>query len=291
MNSSAERISGDEAVSRLLCSEFSRLFKNRLFWLGELFMAGLATFAVINVYRDNIKFQDYYEYAEELLFDDGFFIFFVIAVFVSIFIGTEYSDGTMRNKLVTGHSRISIYFSNLIVCTVFSFIMKISYMALILALGIPMLGISGGDITAYIIRTLVSFAALIAITSIILLVSMLIQSKSAGSVTALILTLVCICAATYFHSILQQPEYYDAYVYLDENDVMHNMPSEPNPNYISGTKRTIYQFIDDAFPYSQLFFIDITDIEKINIYPLYSIAIAALTTGCGVLVFRKKNLR
>lgn len=278
-------------VNNLLSSGFTRLFKNRLFWTAEIFMVGLAALLIINNYTTNLKYPDRATHAENYLLADGVFTMFVIAVFVSIFIGTEYSDGTVRNKIVTGHSRVSIYFSNFIVCNVFSFIMKISYMAVILGLGIPVLGSYDGGITPYIVRALFNFAALVAVTSVILLVSMMIQSKSAGSVTALILTLVCLCFTTYIHSRLSQPEYYDEELYLDENGFIQTIPSEPNPYYISGRTRTVYEFIDDCSPYSQLFFIGSTESENINLYPLYSLTFIVLTTGCGVLVFRKKNLR
>ena len=42
----------------------------------------------------------------------------VAAILTSMFIGSEYSDGTIRNKLVVGHSRMRIYLANLIVCSV-----------------------------------------------------------------------------------------------------------------------------------------------------------------------------
>ena len=40
----------------------------------------------------------------------------VMAAFCSMFIGTEFSDGTMRNKLIVGHRRREIYFTNFLTC-------------------------------------------------------------------------------------------------------------------------------------------------------------------------------
>ena len=53
-------------------------------------------------------------------FEDGLFVIetimiLVIAVFVSLFFGTEYSDGTLRNKLIGGYTRGQIYVSQFIV--------------------------------------------------------------------------------------------------------------------------------------------------------------------------------
>lgn len=278
-------------MSNLLSSEFSRLFKSKLFWAAEIFMVGLAALLVFTTYTSNLKYPERAACAENFLFADGTFTMFVIAVFVGIFVGTEYSDGTVRNKVVSGHSRAVIYFSKFIVCCVFSIVMKVSYMAVILGFGIHILGSYGGGITPYIIHTLCNFAALFAVTSVIVLISMMIQSKSTGAVTVIIFTLVCLCLATYIHAKLDQPEYYDEYAYIDEAGVIQTAPSEPNPTYVSGTKRNVYEFIDDSFPYSQLFFIGSTEINELTFYPLYSLAVIILTTGFGILAFKQKNLK
>ena len=53
----------------------------------------------------------------------------VAAVFISLFVGSEYSDGTIRNKLVVGHSRMRIYLANLIVCSIACVLISLAYAA------------------------------------------------------------------------------------------------------------------------------------------------------------------
>lgn len=59
----------------------------------------------------------------------------VSAIFTSLFIGSEYSDGTIRNKLVVGHSRMRIYLANLIVCSIASILISLAYTAGVFVIG------------------------------------------------------------------------------------------------------------------------------------------------------------
>ena len=42
----------------------------------------------------------------------------LISIFYSLFLGTEYNDGTIRNKLIVGHKRETIYLASFITGTV-----------------------------------------------------------------------------------------------------------------------------------------------------------------------------
>ena len=52
---------------------------------------------------------------------------FVTALFVSFFLSAEYSDGTIRNKLMVGHKRKEIYLVNFVTCLLAEFTMYITY--------------------------------------------------------------------------------------------------------------------------------------------------------------------
>ena len=94
-------------MNNLICAEFSRLFKSFIFRLAALFSFGFAVFAIFMRYMDVINYpSEYaqlpvsYSNADGLIFAGGFYLVFAFTVFVSLFVGTEYSDGTMRNKLI-----------------------------------------------------------------------------------------------------------------------------------------------------------------------------------------------
>ena len=62
------------------------------------------------------------------------------APFLSVYLGTEFSEGTIRNKLVAGHSRPAVYLSNLILCAIAGVLLCLGYIAAVLAVGLPLLG-------------------------------------------------------------------------------------------------------------------------------------------------------
>ena len=104
-------------MSRLLSADFAKVKKSRFFWLCII---GMAVFGLYMKIMEYISTQQYFSRSPALhsmLSIYAMVIGFLTAAFVSLFVGTEYSDGTIRNKLIIGHSRAAIYFSNLIACS------------------------------------------------------------------------------------------------------------------------------------------------------------------------------
>ena len=99
---------------KLLNAGFTRLRKNKIFWLLSVFSIGFAL-VLINGQYGNMK--TYGETVEmgTLLLSYPPLIGIVIAVFISLFLGAEYSDGAIRNKISIGHKRGNIYLSNFII--------------------------------------------------------------------------------------------------------------------------------------------------------------------------------
>ena len=121
---------------KLLHAEFSRLIKNRIFWLGLLVMTGIPLYGVgVRYYDAVIAKEPVWETADGLWFVGGLYIAVVLSVFVSLFVGTEFSDGTIRNKLIVGHTRSAIYFSNLLLCTTVSLLYHIVHIAVLFGSG------------------------------------------------------------------------------------------------------------------------------------------------------------
>ena len=102
-------------MRNLLSANFLRLRKSGIFWflLLVLFAFGLLTTLQRVIDQMQWKWNTRF-YLTVDLFVYALFLGFGMAAFIPLFFGAEYSDGAIRNKLIIGHSRLSVYLSHLI---------------------------------------------------------------------------------------------------------------------------------------------------------------------------------
>ena len=126
-------------MTRLLHAGFYRLKRNKVFGGCLLVIMIYNLFILLSQYHSMV--EDGYEYTlDPLYFNFLALIGILISLLVSLFIGTDYHDGTFRNKLICGLSRTSVYLSNFILMAVCGIILLLAGYALGLALGIPLFG-------------------------------------------------------------------------------------------------------------------------------------------------------
>lgn len=281
-------------MSKPLRADFSRLFKNKIFWLGVLFMAGFAAFMLFTNWDYIHRNPDFILSSDDFVFLGANYVGIVIAIVTGIFVGTDYSSGTIRNKLIIGHSRTAMYLSNLIVCSTAAVILHLAFIAVIV--GCSAVGIIGEIETpagtmAWVILT--SVFSIISISAIFLFISMIIPKKSAGVVTAMVLSLFMIVIANSIDYRLSAPKYITPYHISFMNDdgteQKVEQPTVENPKYLSGIKREVFQFIHDTLPADQI--MQINNVFCRADFILRSCAVIAVTTGAGILIFRKKGLK
>ena len=286
-------------MKRLIKANFSRLFKSGVFKLYMAFSGGLSIFIVLMRYLDyhrNMETYDKlppeYHTIDGVAFVGIMYLLFAIPVFVGIFLGTEYSDGTIRNKLMIGHKRTDIYFANLIVCTVGAIIGAGFSLLINFTLGTAVCGLEvlkANDIIKIIIF---SFIALVSTTAIMVLVSMIVNSKAVASVSVIIIYMVMFFSTLTIANKLDAPEYYEAESYIDnETGTVIEVPEEKNPYYLSGTKRKVYQTIYDTMPTSHIYEYAMSVTDKADKYSAYDSLILIATTALGIILFRKKDLK
>ena len=275
-------------MSKLLASNFSRLKKNKVFWVECICMVLFGLYLVGRKYLERLKYQ------EESVLDNGFFAYvlvigFAMAAFGSLFLGTEYSDGTIRNKLIVGHTRMRIYLANLIVSLAAGGLMCLCFIIPAAALGILLLGMFETKMSTLLWILLGSFLLTAAFGSIFTLFGMLCSNKAGAAAGCLLLVLGLFIPAVVVNGRLDAPEYVTSYR-MSESEGMEAY-AEPNPKYLTGTAREVYQFVYDFLPTGQA--MQYSFMTAINLWrmPLYSLLISVCTTGAGVFLFRKKNIK
>ena len=242
------------------------------------------------------EFYNQEKYNMPVPLDSGFFAYvtvigILLAAFISLFTGTEYNDGTIRNKLVIGHTRISIYLSNLIVCLTAGLLMCLSFLCASLLIGVPLLSPPAIDVQEIIIMVLVSFMMSFAFTGFLTLTAMICQSRAVTAVINILAVFFLLLVSITITSGLSRPEVWEGYSYIDDYGNEITVDSQPNPDYPRGALRDVMEFCNDFLPSGQVMQLSMMSVDKPGLLSVYSAGILLVTTGAGIFIFRKENIR
>ena len=273
-------------MSNLLRADFRRLFKSRTFYIcvALMFIAG-AVFPLFYYF----DMQDHPEVMsfEQYFTDYSVYAVAVLAAFAALFIGTDYSDGTLRNKLIAGNKRACVYLSNLLVQVLVGLILCVAYLVPFLIIALNLIGDMPKDGYSYIA---ISLAMIVSFAAIFTLAAMLSSSKARSVVLCFVCAVVLLYGGIFVSGRLHEPEFYSTY-YTDADGNMEQQDT-PNPNYVGGNLRKVLTVVNDVNPGGQA--IGVFTMEKnLNAAKLaeYDLALLVLVTGVGMLLFKKKDLK
>lgn len=275
-------------MNKLLSANFSRLKKDKIFWAFLVFMLLLGLYRVCGaVYY--FKKYDELKSMESLFFNYTAVIGILTAAFGCLFVGTEQKDGGIRNQLIVGHLRGSIYVANLITVTAAALFMCFAYLVPVSAIGFPILGFFRGPIHIIFICILGSLIMVFAFSALITLLAMLITNKSLAVVIGILSVVAFFVLSIFMDARLSAPEYIEGIVITDNLGDMKKELIE-NHQYLEGTKRTIFQFIHDFLPTGQA--VQYFQVSALHLWqmPLYSLGIGIISTVFGVISFHKKDI-
>lgn len=277
-------------MNRLIGAGLARMRKSGVFYvfviLFALLGAGLRLYAFAMEKKTGNDIP-----LDSIFFAAAAFEGIVMAVFCSLFVGTEYSDGTIRNKLVTGHTRGSVYLSNLILCITAGAIFSVVYWFFSILIGVPLSGFFKGDLLEILGIAGLNLLMIAADCGIAVFFSMVNQNKAVVVVISLLLSFTLFITATYITSRLQEPEYYNDFSLTVDGQIELGEDIK-NPIFLEGTKRKVYEFLDDFLPGNQgMRLSGMQQPEPKPIFGLYSIIITVVMTAGGMLLFRKKNIK
>lgn len=280
-------------MSRLLNANLGRLKKDTVFKITLLFTVLYAMAAIFAGWR-SMEINDASIPLENFLFNGyGLFGFvavpgIVMAAFCSMFIGTEFSDGTLRNKLIVGHRRKEIYLSNFVTCALSGIFFNLIYMLIILVAGTPIFGglhMATGTLLLILLDGILMITAYAAIFNML---SMALQNKTVCVCLCLIGVMAAMFLCFYLMKRLEGPPMVEVYQMVDGKTTTETVP---NKQYVAGSLRQVFQFIIDALPSGQSLQISGLTAVHLKLMALYSAGIILITNIFGMFIFGKKNIK
>lgn len=275
-------------MRNLLRAVFFRWKKSKCLWIGAAVMAACSVFLCISNYLTGAKYEMQMPWDGQL-FGGAWLAGIMIAVFCSMFVGTEYSDGTIRNKIIAGHARGAVYLVNFLFCAAAGVLFFAVSVFAAFVTGVLLM-----DQAALTAKELCLFAAdgvlmCVATAAVGTLICMLIPNKAYAAVAGILLMLIFLFAGSYLVSRLEEPEMYETYEFVADGEPLESQVA-PNPLYLSGTQRSVCEFMADAIPGGQAYQI----VSRSVAHPYRILWCAVVETivmnAAGIWFFRRKDL-
>lgn len=277
-------------MRKLLAANFNRLRKDKFAWC-VLAVVIIASFvSTFNSARscEAMLNRGYVRSLDDYFFSQAPIMGACIALFASTFLGTEYSDGTIRNKLIVGHRRIHVYLSNFVVCSVASLVM-VFFWLLISSLGFRLIGPLEMDATEFAAYLIIAVGVAISFTALYTFIGCLSTNKAMTIIYTFIALMALVITASGLWDRLCEPEMNEGMTYVNGEFVMPE--PTPNPLYLSGMIRTVCEVALELLPTGQALLLSDVAIE----YPVRAIAMSAVFTIVTLLVggmlFKKKDIK
>ena len=267
---------------KLLRANFFRLWRSKALWLcfGGAFV--FSTLFLLNFPADDAIALD------EVFAQVFPFLPLLYAAFLSLFLGIEYQDGTLRNKIVTGHARWKVYTASLLSGIAGCWVILLGWL-LSTAIGAAEYGWFQAPAAGLALELAVALGTAAALAAILTLLGMLLPNRAVAAVLAILLMLGLLLLGSYFYNALCEPEYFSGMVMTTNG--FEAGEAQLNPNYISGTLRTVYQFAVDALPTGQSILLANQELARPVLSLCASVCLVLLSSAAGLLAFRRKDLK
>lgn len=281
-------------MAKLLRANLERLRKDRFvscLFIAVFFCSLLVTWMCIDSFRQ-LTAAGYEKTLDDYYFEMYPYFGVFYGVFVSFFLGIEYSNGCIRNKLVVGHTRTSIFLANFSTCAIGCLVLFgiwfIGSIPCFFFMGPLSIGFTG--LLLYIAVALVCAVAFAALYTVI---GSLVSNTPLSVILCIGLWVAMALAVSGLYDRLSCPEMsggtYMAYI----DGAMQLIQEEPKPNplYLTGWIRTVCEMLLDFIPIGPAVLTNAMEIE----HPFRAMGLGLLFTGVSILsgsaAFRRKNIQ
>ena len=270
-------------MTNLLRANLTRLIKSATFWIC---VAAYALYAIIfpfilkssNDPVDNAFVANYGVIGTGVPLQG-----LLITLICVVFLGSDFQNGTSKNKIILGQSRTKIYLANLLTSFIISMALNVVFLLFFFIVAMPILG--GFTQSA-------STALWILVNGT--LITFLIMTTKNVTFSLIIAFVILFLGGMWFFTMLNNIAIQPEFIPIRCHDMAGNEWYEytPNPNFESKPIRDLCQFLLDLFPSGQSM-----QISREDGYThgwqmmLYSLGLIGATSGAGILVFNKTNIK
>lgn len=279
----------------LISAGFYKMRKSRVFLICTLLVNIWSAFLTVQVHFNSLAETIPYTF-EDGLFAIETIMILVTSVFVSLFFGTEYSDGTIRNKLIGGYTRGQIYLSQFFINAAACLLVYLSSLCLSGILGFILMGAEGVSAAKLAVYMIAGAGMCITDAALFTFLTVSVGTKAGASVAGLLLAFSLLCGAMVVHDKLSHEEY--MYIPKGAGEEAVSVITEdtelikvPNPYYVSGTKRKALEFLLDINPSGQAVQLAQLELPRPGAVMLCDAVLTVLFCSLGVFIFRKKDLK
>ena len=270
------------AVLGLVCPTLGAWFSNKIVAL---------TNGALGHYVEEGMSLDYF------LFTWVLFLAVYFALHCSCFVGTEYSNGTLRNKIAAGYSRAEIYLTNFIANAVSGCVLYTIYLIADWCAGRLYVGkIQIFTQTEVLLYILCMYTLMIALAGIFTMAAMLIPNEAFSAIVCIGIMVVLLLIPVFQTGALHWEEYFEDEYMING---MTYTAGSLNPYYVGGIRRELSIFFMNFQPGGPLFdfyfFQGMLGEETFYIIPeiiyLGAVFFAVVPTMVGMVLFRRKELK
>lgn len=277
-------------MRKLITANFFRFRKDRFSWCVVGIIVILSLVNVFNSARsyEAMAASGYIMSLDDYYFNQAPLIGAFLALLISMFLGTEFSEGTIRNKLCIGHKRNEIFLSNFISCALAAIVLTAVWL-LSSALLFGLIGPLEMGASEFIGCIFVAVGFAVSFAALYTVIGSLSSNKAMTIIYTFAVFIILAIAASALYDRLCEPEMNQGMMLVGTQLV--EMEPTPNPLYLSGTIRTVCEVALELLPTGQALLLSDVAIE----YPVRAIALSAVFTFVTLLVgsmlFRRKDIK
>ena len=277
---------------KLLRSNLSRTIKSKTLWIC---MALYALYAILlPIIMKNVNSEAFDISGAKPLLATGYGIAgfplqgMLIATLSCLILGTDFHNGAFRNKLIVGRSRTQIYAANLLTSFVISLALSTIYLIFFLTISLPLLGSFATTARTVLLLLLDGTLMLLSYSAIYTFIVMTSKNTTVSIIISFVLLFASMMLIMYLEEILNEEPYYIQFVRNEFGETVEQLV--PNPNMPSKSLKNFCQFILDFFPSGQSYLLSNNNEFRWQM-ALYSIILIGGTSGAGMLIFNKTNIK